>query len=121
VTDGRKRLVVLMTDGQSESGDRTAAMAALKTAGVPVIAIAFGRDADPKQLTEVAAATGGAFVRQDDMVTALRQAAAYKCGAGSPPRSVWSWPWPRSPGRSCSPEACSWRRCSRSPRRSAST
>ncbi|MFJ6195403.1 VWA domain-containing protein [Micromonospora sp. NPDC092111] len=76
--DDRKRLVVLMTDGQSNSRDRAAALAALRAAGVPVVAIAFGRDADPSQLQEVAAATNGTFVRQDDLVAALRQAAGYK-------------------------------------------
>ncbi|MEU5942413.1 vWA domain-containing protein [Micromonospora sp. NPDC047548] len=74
----RKRLVVLMTDGQSGARDRDGALTALKAAGVPVVAIAFGRDADPRQLQEVAAATNGTFVRQDDLVAALRQAAGYK-------------------------------------------
>jgi Ca-activated chloride channel family protein len=76
--DDRKRLVVLMTDGQSDSGLRRRALAALRAAGVPVVAIAFGRDADPTQLREVADATTGSFVRQDDLVAALRQAAGYK-------------------------------------------
>ncbi|MFR9780810.1 vWA domain-containing protein [Micromonospora sp. MS34] len=74
----RKRLVVLMTDGQSETGRRGPALAALRRAGVPVVTIAFGRDADPRQLKEVADATHGTFVRQDDLVAALRQAAGYK-------------------------------------------
>jgi Ca-activated chloride channel family protein len=74
----RKRLVVLMTDGQSSSTDRQAALSGLTALGVPVIAIAFGRDADPSQLKEVASATSGAFVQQDDLVAALRQAAGYK-------------------------------------------
>jgi Ca-activated chloride channel family protein len=43
-----------------------------------VIAIAFGNDTDTDQLKEVAAATGGAFVQQNDLVAALRQAAGYK-------------------------------------------
>ncbi|MEN3615598.1 vWA domain-containing protein [Plantactinospora sp. ZYX-F-223] len=74
----RRRLVVLMTDGQSDTRYRESAMSGLKASGVPVIAIAFGRDADPGQLKEVASATGGAFVQQDDLVAALRQAAGYK-------------------------------------------
>jgi Ca-activated chloride channel family protein len=45
---------------------------------VPVVAIAFGKDADPRQLKEVATATGGTFVQQNDLVAALRQAAGYK-------------------------------------------
>ncbi|MDG4797068.1 vWA domain-containing protein [Micromonospora sp. WMMD1082] len=74
----RRRLVVLMTDGQSESADRGGAVAALTSLGVPVVAIAFGRDVDAAQLREVATATGGAYVQQDDLVSALRQAAGYK-------------------------------------------
>lgn len=74
----RKRLVVLMTDGQSSARQRGEALDALRSAGVPVVAIAFGRDADPRQLEEVAKATNGTFVRQDDLVAALRQAAGYK-------------------------------------------
>jgi Ca-activated chloride channel family protein len=74
----RKRLVVLMTDGKSEQDERAPALQALNTLGVPVIAIAFGSDADPTQLKEVSAATGGAFVQQNDLVAALRQAAGYK-------------------------------------------
>ncbi|SCG39476.1 vWA domain-containing protein [Micromonospora inositola] len=76
--DDRKRLVVLMTDGQSKSRRRGEALSALTAAGVPVVAIAFGRDADPRQLKEVAEATHGTFVRQDDLVAALRQAAGYR-------------------------------------------
>ncbi|GAA3729662.1 hypothetical protein GCM10022225_08970 [Plantactinospora mayteni] len=76
--DGRRRLVVLMTDGKSETRERESALSGLKASGVPVIAIAFGRDADPEQLREAASATGGAFVQQDDLVAALRQAAGYK-------------------------------------------
>jgi uncharacterized protein YegL len=76
--DDRKSLIVLMTDGQSETKERDAALAGLKAAGVPVIAIAFGTDADPSQLKEVASSTGGAFVQQSDLVAALRQAAGYK-------------------------------------------
>jgi Ca-activated chloride channel family protein len=74
----RKRLVVLMTDGKSSQGERTTALDALRAASVPVIAIAFGKDADPTQLTEVAQATSGAFFKQNDLVAALRQAAGYK-------------------------------------------
>lgn len=74
----RKRLVVLMTDGRSSQTERAVALDALRAAKVPVVAIAFGRDADPSQLKEVAQATGGAFFEQDDLVAALRQAAGYK-------------------------------------------
>ncbi|TDC01777.1 VWA domain-containing protein [Micromonospora fluostatini] len=74
----RRRLVVLMTDGRSTGQNRDAAVAALTAVDVPVIAIAFGRDVDAAQLREVATATGGAYVQQDDLVAALRQAAGYK-------------------------------------------
>ncbi|MDM4719325.1 vWA domain-containing protein [Micromonospora sp. WMMA1363] len=74
----RKRLVVLMTDGQSSTKDRRPALDALRSTGAPVVAIAFGRDADPRQLEEVATATNGTAVRQDDLVAALRQAAGYR-------------------------------------------
>lgn len=77
-TGNRKGLVVLMTDGKSEARERDAALAALKAAEVPVVAIAFGDDSDPSQLEEVATATSGAFVQQNDLVAALRQAAGYK-------------------------------------------
>src|SRR5262249_46281685 len=71
----RKRLIVLMTDGMSEQGQQRAALNALKDLRVPVVAIAFGKDADPSQLKEVSTATGGAFFQQNDLVAALRQAA----------------------------------------------
>ncbi|MDI1465846.1 VWA domain-containing protein [Catellatospora sp. KI3] len=74
----RKRLVVVMSDGMSNTDSHDTAVAALTAAKVPVIAIAFGDDADPGQLKEVATATGGAFVQQNDLVTALRTAAGYK-------------------------------------------
>jgi Ca-activated chloride channel family protein len=76
--NNRKRLVVLMSDGQSDTNERDAALRVLSDAQVPVITIAFGKDADPSQLKEVAAATGGTFVQQNDLVAALRQAAGYK-------------------------------------------
>lgn len=77
-TAARKSLVIVMSDGMSEDAEQAEAIAALKAAGVPVVAIAFGSDADPGQLQQVAAATGGAFVKQDDLVAALRTAAGYK-------------------------------------------
>ncbi|GIF98647.1 vWA domain-containing protein [Catellatospora citrea] len=74
----RKSLVIVMSDGMSEDAEQAEAVAALKAAGVPVVAIAFGDDADPGQLKQVAEATGGAFVQQNDLVAALRTAAGYK-------------------------------------------
>jgi Ca-activated chloride channel family protein len=77
-TPDRKRLVILMADGASNEDERSDAVAALKTAGVPVIAIAFGTEIDERQLKEVSSATGGAYFAQQDLVAALRQAAGYK-------------------------------------------
>lgn len=75
--DSRKKLIVLMTDGESQtSGDRNAIDGARK-AGTPVIAIAFG-DANPQQMKSVAEQTGGSFVENSDLVAALRAAAGYK-------------------------------------------
>ena len=76
--DQRKRLIVVMSDGQSERHRVDSTVQALQAADVPVIAIAFGDDADPEQLREVAQASGGAFVQKSDMVAALREAAGYK-------------------------------------------
>ena len=53
-------------------------MPRVKAAGAPVITIAFGNDADPGQLKEVAQMTNGAFVQKSDMVAALPEAAGYK-------------------------------------------
>jgi Ca-activated chloride channel homolog len=80
VTDSsRKRLIIVMSDGKSDTGgDRDTALNSIRALGVPVVSIAFGNDADPDQLKEVAAATGGTFVQQNDLVAALRQAAGYK-------------------------------------------
>ncbi len=74
--DSRKKLIVLMSDGRS-SGDEDRGQASVRTAGVPVVAIAFGT-ADPDQLQAVAAASGGAYVESDDLVSALREAAGYR-------------------------------------------
>lgn len=75
---GVKQLVVVMSDGQSEDSDRDQVLARVTQSKVPVITIAFGKDADPAQLKQVAEASGGAFVQKDDMVAALREAAGYK-------------------------------------------
>jgi Ca-activated chloride channel family protein len=67
-----------MSDGKSDTGGRQGAVKAVNDLGIPIVAIAFGKDADPDQLKEVANATGGAFFQQNDLVAALRQAAGYK-------------------------------------------
>ncbi|MGO4955980.1 vWA domain-containing protein [Luteococcus sp. Sow4_B9] len=73
-----KQLIVVMSDGMSGTGKRDQALAKLDQAKVPVITIAFGKDADPNQLKELAQRSGGAFVQKNDMVAALREAAGYK-------------------------------------------
>lgn len=71
-----KSLIVLMSDGKS-SGDEQRALSALRRAGIPVVAIAFG-SADPDQLRPIGEASGGAFVESENLVQALRTAAGYK-------------------------------------------
>lgn len=74
--DNRKKLIVLMSDGQSAGSDNGLAARARRI-GAPIVAIAFG-DADPDQLRPLAEGSGGAFVESDDLVKALREAAGYK-------------------------------------------
>ena len=71
------RAVVLMTDGQSGTADRDAAMDRLKKLGVPVFAITYG-SANRQQLDEIARATHGrVFDGTKDLVTAIKQAKGY--------------------------------------------
>jgi Ca-activated chloride channel family protein len=73
----RKKLIVLMTDGQNNTGlDHIPD--ALKSARIPVIAIAYGDDADTSTLQQIADQTGGTFIASSDLVQALRNATAYK-------------------------------------------
>jgi len=75
--DTRKKLIVLMTDGQNNAGlDHVPDN--LKAAQIPVIAIAYGNDADTGTLKDIATQTGGSFIASSDLVTALRNATAYK-------------------------------------------
>ncbi|HET8845780.1 MAG TPA: vWA domain-containing protein [Ktedonobacteraceae bacterium] len=77
--ENRKRLIILMTDGQSDKGDDAEQIVqSVKDLGVPVISIAFGDDADLTQLNEVSEATNGSVTQQDNLVDALRQATGYK-------------------------------------------
>jgi Ca-activated chloride channel family protein len=75
---GRKGLIVVMSDGKSDRAGHDNAVRDVKSIGIPVIALAFGKDADPDQLKEVANATSGTFYQQDDLVAALRNAAGYR-------------------------------------------
>lgn len=74
----RKRLIILMTDGQSDNGDANRALSALRTINIPVISIAFGKDADTSQLKQLADTTQGTVVNQTNLVDALKEATGYK-------------------------------------------
>src|SRR5262249_15592534 len=74
---GRKKLIVLMTDGQNNAGLRHLPDDLL-AARTPVIAIAYGKDADTGTLKSIADKTGGAFIQSSNLVEALRSATAYK-------------------------------------------
>ncbi|MCI4676082.1 VWA domain-containing protein [Candidatus Mycolicibacterium alkanivorans] len=75
--DGRKKAVVLMTDGQ-DGGDDNTAIEELAQMGIPVIAIGFG-DVDEHDLRDViAAGTGGTYIHKDSVVGALRDAAGFR-------------------------------------------
>jgi Ca-activated chloride channel family protein len=73
----RKRLVILMTDGQNTNGG-TDGLDQVAALGVPVVAVAFGSDADKTSMQDVADITHGAFISSDNLVTALRNATSYK-------------------------------------------
>jgi len=75
--DGRKKAVVLMTDGQDGGHDDTA-IDELAQLGIPVIAIGFG-DVDEHDLRDVIAeGTGGTYIHKDNVVGALRDAAGFR-------------------------------------------
>lgn len=75
--DGRKRLVILMTDGEDQVGSDGQAEQ-LANMGIPVIAIGFGGDVSASELESIASTTGGSFITSSDMVKALRDATSYK-------------------------------------------
>jgi Ca-activated chloride channel family protein len=74
---GRKKLVILMTDGQNTNGG-TDGLNQIAGAGVPVIAVGFGSDADASALKEIADRTQGAFITSSNLVSALRNATSYR-------------------------------------------
>jgi len=75
--DPRKKTVVLMTDGQDGGHDDTA-IDELAAMGIPVIAIGFG-DVDEQDLRNVIVAkTNGTYIRDDNLVGALRDAAGFR-------------------------------------------
>jgi Ca-activated chloride channel family protein len=73
----RKRLVILMSDGQNTDGG-TEGLDRIAELGVPVITIAFGTSADADALQEIADRTKGAFITSSNLVSALRSATSYK-------------------------------------------
>lgn len=76
--EDRKRLVVLMTDGQSETDGSGDALNALKSVNVPVICVPFGNDADTSQLQEIADLTNGTVTAKENLMDSLREATGYK-------------------------------------------
>ena len=75
--DTRKKAVVLMTDGQDGSHDN-APINELAAMGIPVIAIGFG-SVDEHDLRDViAGTTGGTYIKKDNVVSALRDAAGFR-------------------------------------------
>lgn len=75
--DGRKRTVVLMTDGR-DNGTDNAAVRQLAALGVPVLAIGFG-EVDERDLRGIASGTGGSYLPAgNDVAAALRTAAAFR-------------------------------------------
>jgi Ca-activated chloride channel family protein len=73
----RKRLVILMTDGQNTNGG-TEGLDQIAALNVPVIAVAFGQDAAADELKAIATRTNGAFISSSNLVSALRQATSYR-------------------------------------------
>lgn len=76
--DERKQLVVVLSDGKSDQNGQQQATTALQRAGVPVVSIAFGADADRSQLEQIAKDTEGSFFEQSNLVTALQQATSWR-------------------------------------------
>jgi Ca-activated chloride channel family protein len=76
-SDNRKRLVILMTDGQNTDGG-TDGLDKIAGLHIPVVAVAFGSGADGGALKKIASQTGGAFIQSNDLVKSLRDATSYK-------------------------------------------
>lgn len=75
--DPRKKAVVLLTDGQDENTDDSS-IAQLEQLQIPVIVIGLG-DVNEYDLQDVIAArTDGTYIRKDDVVSALRDAAGFR-------------------------------------------
>ncbi|WP_067853914.1 VWA domain-containing protein [Nocardia shimofusensis] len=71
----RKKLVILMTDGEDTVGGGLDDIAA---AGIPVVAVGFGSEVREGTLRRIAERTGGSYLTTDDLVAALRQATGYR-------------------------------------------
>ncbi|MBA3945093.1 MAG: VWA domain-containing protein [Herpetosiphonaceae bacterium] len=75
--DSHKRLIIVMTDGRSDTDGASEAVGTITSMNIPIISIAFG-DADPSQLKELADKTRGSVIVNTNLVDALRQATGYK-------------------------------------------
>lgn len=76
--EDRRRLVVLMTDGQSDTDGRDTALAAIKASRAPVICVPFGSDADTSQLKDIANQTEGTVTAKENLIDSLREAIGYR-------------------------------------------
>jgi Ca-activated chloride channel family protein len=76
--ENRKRIIILMTDGKSETTGESDFTTGLQSLGnVPVISILYG-DADRSQLDDLANISGGTVVDKGNLIEALREATGYK-------------------------------------------
>lgn len=76
--DTRKKAVILMTDGQDGTHD-SSGIDDLVALHIPVIAIGFGSEVDEDDLRGVIVnRTQGSFIRKNDVVSALRDAAGFR-------------------------------------------
>ena len=76
--DRAQGLVIVMSDGMSETPAGATPPCSAQGRRDPGDRDRVRRRRRPRPAQEVAEATGGAFVQQDDLVAALRQAAGYK-------------------------------------------
>lgn len=68
----QQRLLVLVTDGFVPDEDLSRTEQAIRAAGIDIIALAVGRDADHKVLKRLAALNRGRFLQVDDVATLPR-------------------------------------------------
>lgn len=104
----QQRLLVLVTDGFVPDEDLSRIEQAIRAAGIDVIALAVGRDADHKVLKRLAAINRGRFLQVEDVATLPRlmrreveqRRPAFQAGpvpvaeAAPPPFAAPVAPWP---------------------------